>query len=123
MSTFPKITEAELVVMKAVWKNPHCTANDIVKALEGDTDWNPRTIKTFISRLVDKKMLGYNQEGKNFIYYPIYEEKDFVEEESKSFLKKFFNGSLKTMLVSFMDSKALPEDEISELKKILDERK
>ena len=43
--------------------------------------------------------------------------------ESKSFLTRFFGGALKPMLVTFLKDEKLSQDEIEELKQILEERK
>jgi len=103
--------------------NAPFTANEIVKALENQTDWKPNTIKTLIGRLVKKAVLGYKEDGKNYIYHSLITEKECVKSESQSFLTRVFGGALKPMLVTFLQDEKLTQDEIEELKRILDERK
>lgn len=50
----PKITDAEWQVMKIIWENKYCTANDIVKEISRITDWKPNTTRTLINRLLKK---------------------------------------------------------------------
>ncbi|WP_305084481.1 BlaI/MecI/CopY family transcriptional regulator, partial [uncultured Clostridium sp.] len=50
----------------------------------------------------------------------IISEKDCIKEESEGFLNKVFNGSLNSMVINFVKSQKLTEDEINELKSILD---
>ena len=124
MSEIPKISEAEWEVMKIVWsKASPCTANEIVDALEGIADWKPNTVKTLITRLVKKRALGYEEERRMYLYYPLVGEDTCIKSETKSFVKRVFGGALKPMLVTFLQDEKLSQDEIEELKQLLEERK
>lgn len=113
------ISDAELEVMKIIWKNPNVTANSIIDELESKTDWKPNTVKTLINRLLKKKVISFNKKGKEYYYYALLEEKTYMNEESESFLKKLFNGSINSMVLDFVKSKKLSKKEIEELKDIL----
>ena len=120
----PKISDAEWEVMQICWlKATPCTANEIVKALEQSTDWKPNTIKTLIGRLVKKGALGYKEEGRLYLYYPLVAEDECIKAESKSFLNRVFGGALKPMLVTFLQEEKLSKDDIEELKQLLEARK
>ena len=122
MKEIPKISEAEWDVMKVVWANSPCTSNQIIEALEDNKAWKPKTIKTLISRLVNKNVLGFKEEGRRYLYYFLISENECVEVENQTFLSKVYNGALKTMLVSFIKESDLTREDIEELKRILDER-
>ncbi len=118
----PNISDAEWEVMKICWlKSAPCTANEIVKALDQSTDWKPNTIKTLIGRLVKKGALGFKEEGRFYLYYPLVTEEECIRAESKSFLTRVFGGALKPMLVTFLQEEKLTQEEIEELKKLLEE--
>lgn len=124
MCEIPKISEAEWEVMKIVWsKSSPSTANDIVDALIDVADWKPNTIKTLINRLVKKKALGYKEEGRLYLYYPLVSQAECIKSETKSFVKRVFGGALQPMLVSFLQEEKLSPDEVEELKRIIEERK
>ena len=118
-----KISESEWEVMKVIWATPNITANEVVERLKDSRTWNPQTVKTLISRLHNKHIIGYNQEGKMYRYYPLIEKKRCVKMESKSFLERIYNGSPKDLIVNFIDEDYLSSEEIEELKHILEERK
>ena len=123
MSKTPKISDAEWEVMKIFWmRSVPCTANDIVEALAYNTEWKPNTIKTLIARLVKKNALGYKEEGRNYLYYPLVPEEECIKAENRSFLLKVYDGALKPMLVNFLQEEQLSPEEIEELKCILEER-
>jgi len=123
MKQIPKISEAEWQVMKVVWANSPCTSNQIIDALAQSTDWNPKTIKTLISRLVNKNVLGYKEDGRRYLYYSLIQEEECIKAENQSFLSKVYNGALKSLLVSFIKESDLSKEDIEDLKRILDERK
>lgn len=120
MHGLPKISEAEYEIMKVVWEKAPISTNDIIKALEGVQDWSPKTIQTLLSRLVKKGALSYEKKSRVFVYSPLVDEGEYVTEESTSFLKRFYNGALNSMVVSFLEQDKLSKDDIEELKKILD---
>lgn len=122
MKEFPQISDAEWRVMQVIWESSPITANEVIGQLEPDTDWKPKTIKTLIRRLVDKKVLGFHKEGKAYLYYPLVSENEGIRVETNNFLKKVFNGSLNLMLASFIDEQRLSEEDIKELKRIIDSR-
>ena len=122
MGEIPKISEAEWEVMKIVWADSPRTSNQIIEALESTKDWKPKTIKTLISRLVSKNALGFTEEGRKYLYYPLVNENEGVCAENQTFLSKVYNGAIKNMLVSFIKESDLSKDDIEDLKRILDER-
>ncbi len=119
MENYPKISEAEWQVMKQLWTDHPTSANAIVKKLEKTVSWKPKTVKTLINRLVQKKAVGFEKQGRSHLYFPLVEEEKIVREESRSFLNRFFGGTFTPMLASLIENRDLSENEIKELKEIL----
>jgi len=123
MDKLPEISEAEHQVMKIIWNDNPITAMEIIRNLTRITDWKPNTIKTFINRLLKKGAVGYEKSGKEYNYYPLIEEADFVKSESRLFLNRIFGGSLKPMLVTMVENEDLTLEDIEDLKgRILEKR-
>ena len=74
MAGLPQISEAELKVMKIVWEHAPISTNDITERLTVSTSWSPKTIQTLIKRLVSKKVLSYEKQGRVFVYTPLVSE-------------------------------------------------
>ena len=117
MDNMPDISEAEHEVMKIVWKNHPIPGMDIIKELMNKTDWKPSTIKTFITRLLKKRALGYEKFGRGYRYYPLIEEADFVKSQSRLFLDRIFGGSLKPMLATMVENDDLTLEDVEDLKR------
>ena len=116
----PRISESEWLVMKELWHKQPQTSGELVEVLAGKTTWGAATIKTLINRLVTKQALGFDKQGREHHYRPLVTEQDCVREESRSFLKRVFDGSVSPMLASFLERESLSPQEIAELKRILD---
>ncbi|KPL26809.1 MAG: transcriptional regulator [Bacteroides sp. SM1_62] len=122
MKEIPKISESEWLIMKTIWSENPITANRIVEILSNSTSWNPKTIKTLINRLVKKGAVGFESIGRVYNYYPLIEEAVFVKAESRSFLKRVFGGAVKPMLATLVESEELSQEDIEDLKRILEKK-
>lgn len=115
------ITESEWHIMMVVWNDSPQTLQEILDKLSY-SGWSKTTIQTYIARLVKKGMLLTERKGKGYLYYPAVSKKDFQYQESKSFLKRVYNGSLYQMVLGFTKSGTLSYDELEELKKLIIEQ-
>jgi len=116
----PPISDAELVVMKVVWRNSPVTANQVVAALEHRTDWKPKTIQTLLARLARKKALAFEKQGREYLFRPLIDARDFGHAASRSFLRRVFDGEIAPFLACFLEREKLTPEEIRELRRILD---
>lgn len=122
MKTNPRITESEWRIMELLWTGSPRTAKEIHEHLE-DTGWNIQTIKTFLARLVDKKAIDYRIEGRSYLYTPKVTKEQCVAVESRNFLSRIFGGSLHVMVSNLMENQAISQEELSELRKLLEAEK
>ena len=121
MRTHISISESEWTVMKIIWNESPRTLQDVLSSLK-HTDWSTTTIQTYLARLVKKGALTTQRQGKGYLYYPAVSEDDCQFAESRTFLNRVYNGSLSQMVKGFVKSGSLSEDELSELKKLIDEQ-
>lgn len=114
-----KISEAEWEVMKIIWEKREATSNEIIEGLKDKKEWKAATIKSLISRLLNKKVIEFKRIGKEYIYSAKITEEIAVREESTSFLNRVFNGSISDLLLNFVKEEKLSKEDIEELKDIL----
>ena len=119
MPHLPHISEAEFEVMKIVWRLAPVSTNEITYALTRTTSWSPKTIQTLIKRLVNKHALSYEKQGRMFVYTPLIKEAEYTSQQSRSFLKRFYNGNITAMLSAYMEHEPLSETEIDSLRSLL----
>ncbi|HTW94808.1 MAG TPA: BlaI/MecI/CopY family transcriptional regulator [Tepidisphaeraceae bacterium] len=118
----PSISDAEWEVMNVVWDSSPITSMQIVSRLSKFTDWNPRTIKTLINRLVRKGALAYDTEGNRYLYRPAVGRAQCVGQKSRSFAARVFGGAVGPMLCHFVAHADLTPAEIEELQRILTQK-
>ncbi len=119
MATLPQISEAEYEVMKIVWKYAPINTNEITEKLLKTTSWSPKTIQTLIKRLVNKGALTYEKQGRIFVYTSTVKENEYIGQESRSFLKRFYGGDITAMLSSYIENDRLSDSEIEHLRSLL----
>lgn len=119
MDALPQISEAEFEVMKIVWKYAPINTNEITEKLLKTTAWSPKTIQTLIKRLVTKGALSYEKQSRVFVYTPLVKEKEYIGQESNSFLKRFYNGDITAMLSEYIENDRLSDSEIEHLHALL----
>ena len=122
MRELPQISEAEFEVMKIVWKYAPINTNEITEKLTQTTNWSPKTIQTLIKRLVSKKALTYEKQSRVFVYTPLVKEDEYIRRESNTFLNRFYDGNITSMLASYIEDDKLSEAEIDTLRSLLSEK-
>lgn len=121
MST-PDISESEWSVMEALWERAPQTASEVTKTLRPTMSWAENTVRTLLTRLVDKGALktAENESGTR-TYAPAVKREACVQAESDSFLQRIFGGAAQPLLVHFAQNSKLTPEEVQELKKLLDQ--
>lgn len=118
----PNISESEWTVMETLWSESPQTASAVAKALQESTGWAENTVRTLLTRLVEKGALEIEESGTGpKRYLPAVRRETCVKAESESFLERVFQGAAKPLLVHFARNSRLTPDEVRELKKMLDQ--
>ena len=120
-----EITEAELEIMQALWKNKRGNLTTRMEELSKKSkteEKNKNTIKTLIHRLIQKGAIESQKvNNKEVEYIPKINEKKFITKESNSFLNKFFNGNTEKLLLNFVENKKVTKKELQKLIDILEQ--
>ncbi len=122
-SILPQISDAEWIVMNVIWDHGPLTTNQVVQALEEQSDWKPKTIHTLLRRLVQKGALTFAKQGREYLFRSLVDAQHCRHEASRSFLRRLFDGEVAPFLASFLENERLTRAEIEELKRILDQKK
>ena len=116
----PYVTESEYEVMKVLWsEDKKFTLADVMAALT-HKKWKRTTIATLLTRLADKGAISYERKGNAHHYYPILKQEEYNVRETKTFLEKVYNGSVKSLVASLYENEELSKEHIDGLKKMFD---
>jgi BlaI family penicillinase repressor len=118
----PDISESEWTVMEALWKKSPQTASEVARALYKRTGWAQNTVRTLLTRLLEKGALQAADNTSGIRQYsPDVERDTCVRVESDSFLQRVFKGAAKPLLVHFANNAKLTPAEVRELKRLFDQ--
>ncbi|WP_426689416.1 BlaI/MecI/CopY family transcriptional regulator [Rhodanobacter ginsengiterrae] len=116
----PPISEAESRVMEILWRKAPQSSEDIVCALQSESDWHEKTIRTLLNRLLGKGAATARKDGRRYLYSPALTREQWQSRESRSLLDRVFGGRLSPLLVHFSEHEKLGAKDIAELRKLLD---
>ena len=114
------LSDGEWKLMNLLWQNPPKTITHLTKELEQTTGWGMNVIITMLKRLEAKGAVCHEEGERAKIFYPCVERDGAVIEETRGFLNRMYQGSLSLLVNAMVNSSGLSDEEIEELKAILD---
>ncbi len=117
-----RIPDSELEIMMIIWDAKEGVTSDyIMERL--DKTWVKSTVLNFLSRLAERGFVKYHKEGRMNIYQPLINKEDYLQKESKSFLKKMHHNSLVSLVASLYNGESISKKDLEELKSFIEEAK
>ena len=118
-----KLSDAELDVMLAVWKNdPPVLRGDLEEQLKSH-NWADTTVLTLLAKLVEKGYLSLERQGRRNLYRPLVSEADYRRWANRSFLGRLYQSSLSRMVASLVESRDLTDNDLEELEEFIAEQR
>lgn len=114
-----RISDAEHAVMEVLWEQHPLGAADICEKVCGERGWSLATVKTLLSRLVGKKALATEPDGKRFLYSPIIARDEYVGTESRRLMDRLFGGRAAPLFAHLAESESLSDEDIAEIERLL----
>ena len=114
------LSDGEWKLMNLLWQNPPKTITHLTKELEQPTGWGRNVIITMLKRLEAKGAVCHEEGERAKLFYPCVERDGAVIEETRGFLNRMYQGSLSLLVNAMVNSSGLSDEEIEELKAILD---
>lgn len=112
------IGDAELEIMKVIWKAKEPITSLVIGKAVKKRGWKKTTIATFLTRLVEKGAISAEKQGKIYYYTPLISQKEYRKTQTKKLITSLYNGSVKDFAVSFFEEQKLSDADIEELKAI-----
>lgn len=113
------LTAAEWNVMECLWEESPQTLMQLVSALRERVGWAKSTTTTMLSRMEKKSLVVCGETEKPRRYTPAVKREDAVEQETRSFMKRVFQGSVGMMMNTLVEQQDLTPEEIHQLYVIL----
>jgi BlaI family penicillinase repressor len=110
-----RLTQAEWQIMKALWKKHPATARQIMARLPKGVSWAYTTIKTMLSRLVEKSAVSEQKEGNTSMYEPLLSQRKARLSAFASMLDQAFDGATGPLVHFLLEEKQLSPKQKREL--------
>ena len=119
------MSDSEKEIMKLIWDHGVAmTISELLDQIERTgRDWKRTTVRTFISRLIDKGMLISQKEGRGALYVARISEEEYLKTQSVQFVNQVFGGNVSTLLTSLFGQQCLESKDIEELEKFWEQGK
>ncbi len=111
-----KIAESELHVLRLLWSQGRpMTMTEIRKALIQSTGWDGSTIKTLVYRLVEKGALSADRQ-QTALYSTLISDEEYSQYATGVLIDKLYGGSAKNLVAALVNTNALGDEDIAELR-------
>ena len=117
-----KLFDSERKVMEVLWdQGEDLPPREIARRLEHSVGWNKNTTYTVIKKCVEKEAIERREP--NFLCHPLVSRAQVREQEAVDLVDKLFDGSASLLFASLVRGKSLSQEEIQQLRKLVDELK
>lgn len=118
-----QITKAEFQVMDILWAESPMAASNVAAKLAADTGWSLKTVKTLLSRLVEKGAVSHEPDGRRYLYLPKVSRDSYARGATKKLADQLFGGRAAPLVAHLAEGDGLSEDDLLELEALLKELK
>lgn len=123
-TSIKRLPDGEFTILKVIWQLPNPTTSaQIMEKLGEDNHWKPQTLLTVLARLTEKGFLESVRKGRERQYTAIISEDEYLEVETSDFLKRYSGHSMGGLVKALFSSNSLSDNELDELRSILDQNK
>ena len=113
-----RIQNSELKLMEYLWEQGEMSAKELAVLAAADIGWNKNTTYTLLGRLVEKGAVARRDPG--FLCRPLMTREQAQAGETRELADRLFGGSVKTMFASFLEKEKLSQEELHELRALID---
>ncbi len=106
--------------MEVLWRHAPRSAEEILAEVAVPQQWQEGTVKSLLNRLLTKKAVQAERDGRRYLYSPRLTREQYVSQESKGLLDRLFGGRVAPLVAHFSEQRKLTKKDITELRKLLE---
>lgn len=117
------LSPLEWEIMEIVWDfKKHPSVRDVLEAAYPNGEKAYTTVQTVMNNLESKGFLKKEKIGLVNFYRPLKKRSELLGRETSRFVQRVFGGSFQSLANYLIDSNALSDEEIDNLKKLIAEK-
>ena len=117
MENIYKLFDAEHKFMNIVWEHEPVNSTELTRICEKILGWKKPTTYSMIKKLCERGIM----KNEKATVTTLISREEVQKYEAGVFIEKVFNGSVPSFITTFLQDKALSEEEAQSLKVLIDE--
>lgn len=118
-----QISNAEWQVMKILWMKGSLTSSELIEILAERFSWSKSTVKTLLTRLIEKGCLSREKVGKAFVYSALLNQAASTQLVVEEVRDKVCSRKIKTVIADLITSSDFTLADLEDLQAVLEEKK
>ena len=114
-----KLGEVEMKFADIIWENEPLSSGQLVKFFEDKLQWKKSTTYTILRRVCERGLFK-NEEG---MVSSNVTKQEFLSNKTEQFIEETFQGSLPGFIAAFTSNRKLSDEEVEELKNLIERSK
>ena len=117
----PKPTDAELAILRVLWKRGPSTVRDVTDALWDERGTGYTTALKLLQIMHDKGLVRRDDSQRTHVYAAVAAAQSTKQQLVQDLLDKAFGGSAQQLVLQALSSRKASPAELAEIRKLLDE--
>jgi BlaI family penicillinase repressor len=117
----PIPSNAELEILRILWKRGPSTVRDVHDELKHDRDVGYTTVLKIMQVMAEKKIVTRDESERSHVYKAAVEEKSVKRRLVSELLDKAFDGSAAQLVMQALSDKRASDEDLKKIRKLLDE--
>ncbi len=117
----PDPTDAELDVLRVLWKLGPCTVKEVFEALRPAKAVGYTTVLKQLQVMHRKGLVSRSERFRAHVYEPSQPQEHTQQHLARSLLRQAFDGSARTLLQSALAGRRVSSTELREIRRLLDD--
>ena len=110
------VSDAELDIMKVLWKKGPLTSPAIFAEISNGKKRKIGTLKTLLTRLVHKGSVRCEEiNSRHYLYIPVLTEDEYLRMNRRRMIDRLFDGSAKKLLLNLVKEENLTREDLEQL--------
>ena len=116
-----RLSDAEWLIMKALWRCQPATVRDLIEHLPAEVDWAYTTVKTMLTRLEAKHAVSERKDKNVSVYEAIVTPQTARGSAWSNFVNQAFDGAMEPLLHFLVTERKLTKKQRRQLAQLLEE--
>ena len=116
-------TQRELDLLKVLWERDEATVREVYEALRERLPIVQNTVQALLRTMEEKGLVKHRQEGRTFIYRPVYPRQQTARQLAAQLLERAFGGAVDQLVQSVLEARRPTRQELEKLEELIAQAK